>query len=80
MRYSTTIPDTVLVTDGFRPGFGTVLPSDSATTATLDIFRYKLRDDGVAIVRWEAPDHMKDEYLLEVETGRVVDIKVYYHE
>jgi hypothetical protein len=79
MRYSTTIPDTVLVTNGFRPGFGTVSPSDYPTD-TADIFSYKLRDDGVAIVRWEAPDHMKDEYLLEVETGRVVDIKVYYHE
>ena len=64
MVYETTHPGVLLNIDGYKPGFGTIVPSVKSELPkdASDVFRYKLRSDSVAILRWEAPCHMTNEY------------------
>ena len=60
--HPTTTPGVTLWTANYREGFGTIVPSDAPVLIGSDVFRYKLRADGVAILRWEAPAHMASDY------------------
>jgi len=64
MIYTTTVPDVLLNTQGYRKGYGTIVPSADSVLPLheSDVFTYKLRADKVAILRWEAPRHMTNEY------------------
>jgi len=52
--YVTTVPEITVDIGGYRAGFG--------VTQMGDVVRVKVRLDGVAVVRWEAPAHMAGEY------------------
>ena len=69
--YCTTYPDVLLMTDGYREGYGTIVPTVESRLPehASDVFRYKLRHDNVAVLRWEAPAHMTIEYISLPEAG-----------